>query len=177
MPRLRYTFELCMFLVQLCFKYKSAGKCHGIFLSSGDKCFENICMKGHKTVTTVTMSGSGSSYLEEHDPIARLHFCNLFLQSVQDGEVEPHLVIFSYEPWFLLSGEVNSQNIQEWSAENPGLIHEFPLLDEKIGVWCVMSACCEISTTSREELLSVNNVLCRDTDCIWSGGQRYLASV
>jgi hypothetical protein len=69
-------------------------------------------MKGHKIVTTVTMSGNGSSYLKEHDPIARLHLCNLFLQPVQDGEVEPHLVIFSYEPWFLLSGEVNSQNTQ-----------------------------------------------------------------
>jgi len=54
-------------------------------------------MKGHKIVTTVTMSGNCSSYLKEHDPIARLHFV-MFLQSVQDGEVEPYLVIFSYEP-------------------------------------------------------------------------------
>ena len=98
--------------MQLCFKYESAGKYHGIFLRSGDECFENICVKGHKIVLTVTMSGNGSSYLKERDPLARLYFCNLFLQSVQDGEVEPHLVIFSYEPWFLLSGEVNSQDIQ-----------------------------------------------------------------
>jgi hypothetical protein len=121
------------------------------------------------------MSGNGSSYLKKHDPIARLHFV-MFLQSVQDGEVEPHLVIFSYKPWFLLSGEVNSHDIRYWNAENPGLFHEFPLLDEKIGIWCVISACCEIPTTSREEL-SINNVLCRDTDCIWSGGQCFSASV
>jgi len=69
-------------------------------------------MKGHKIVTTMTMSGNGSSYLKERDPVARLYFCNLFLQSLQDGEVEPHFVVFSYEPWFLLNGEVNSQNIQ-----------------------------------------------------------------
>ena len=35
MPRLGYTVELCLFLVQLCFKYESAGKYHGIFLRSG----------------------------------------------------------------------------------------------------------------------------------------------
>jgi hypothetical protein len=78
-PRLRYTIELCLFLVHLCFKYESAEKCYGIFLSSGDECFENVWMKGHKIVTTVTMSGNGSSYLKEHNPIARLHFCDLFL--------------------------------------------------------------------------------------------------
>jgi len=57
-------------------------------------------MKGHKIVATVTVSGKGSSHLKEHDPITRLHFCNLFLQPVQDGEVEPHLVIFSLNPGF-----------------------------------------------------------------------------
>jgi hypothetical protein len=35
---------------------------------------------------------------------------------------------------------VNSQNNRYWSAENPRLIHELPLHDEGIGVWCVISA-------------------------------------
>jgi hypothetical protein len=78
--------------------------------------------------------------LKEHDPVARIHFCNWFHQSVHDGEVDPQLVFFSYKPWFSLCGEVNSQNNQFWSAENPGLIHELPLHGEKTGVWCVMSA-------------------------------------
>jgi hypothetical protein len=34
---------------------------------------------------------------------------------------------------------VNSQN-RYWSAENPRLIHELPLHDEKIGVLCAISA-------------------------------------
>jgi hypothetical protein len=52
--------------------------------------------------------------------------------SLRDGEVEPHLVIFSYKPWFLLSGEVNCHDIEYWSAENPELFHEFLLLDKKL---------------------------------------------
>jgi hypothetical protein len=35
---------------------------------------------------------------------------------------------------------VNSQNSRHWSAENPGLIHELPLRDENVGVWCAVSA-------------------------------------
>jgi hypothetical protein len=36
---------------------------------------------------------------------------------------------------------VNSQNNRYWSAENPRLIHELPLHDERIGAWCAISAC------------------------------------
>jgi hypothetical protein len=74
--------------------------------------------------------------LKEHDPIARIHFCNWFLQSVHDGEVDAQLVFFSDEAWFSLCGEVNSQNNQYWSAENPGLIHVLSLHDEKTGLVC-----------------------------------------
>jgi hypothetical protein len=35
---------------------------------------------------------------------------------------------------------VNSQNNQHWSAESPRFIHELPLHDEAIGVWCAISA-------------------------------------
>ena len=38
--------------------------------------------------------------LVEHDPDARIHFCNLFLWSVQDGEVDPRLVFFTDEACF-----------------------------------------------------------------------------
>jgi hypothetical protein len=78
--------------------------------------------------------------LKEHDPVARIHFYNWFLQSVHDGEVDPQLVFFSDEAWFSLRGHVNSQNNRHWSAENPGVIHELSLHDEKIGVWCAMNA-------------------------------------
>jgi hypothetical protein len=66
---------------------------------------------------------------------------------------------------------VNSQTNWYWSAENAGLIYKLPLDDEKIGVWCAVHACCEITTISGQELQKVNNVLCLYTECIWSGGQ------
>jgi hypothetical protein len=55
-------------------------------------------------------------------------FLNWFLRSVHDGAFGRHLVCFSREAWFLLHGEVNSQNKWYWSAESPGLIHEYPFL-------------------------------------------------
>jgi hypothetical protein len=69
-----------------------------------------------------------------------VYFCNWFLQSVHDGEVDPQLVFFSGEAWFSIHGEVNSQNNRYWSAENPRFIHELPLHDERIGVWCAINA-------------------------------------
>jgi hypothetical protein len=33
-----------------------------------------------------------------------------------------------------------SHNNRFWSAENPALIHEMPLSDIKVGVWCATSA-------------------------------------
>jgi hypothetical protein len=62
--------------------------------------------------------------LKEHDLVARKNFCNLFLWSVHNGEFDPQLVFFYNETWFSLRGEVNCQNSQYWSAENPRLIHE-----------------------------------------------------
>jgi len=38
--------------------------------------------------------------LMEHDPVARIHFCYLFLWSVQDGEVDPQLVFFTDDACF-----------------------------------------------------------------------------
>jgi hypothetical protein len=47
--------------------------------------------------------------LREHDPVARINFCDWFLQSVHDGEAGPHLVLFSYEAWFSLHGKEFSE--------------------------------------------------------------------
>jgi hypothetical protein len=44
------------------------------------------------------------------------------------------------EAWFHLSGYVNSQNSRYWATENPNELHEQPLHDQKIGVWCGVSA-------------------------------------
>jgi len=61
MHRLTYIAEQRLFLVQLYFKYDSAGKGRRKFFGSGDECFENVCMKGHKTDTTATVKDNGSS--------------------------------------------------------------------------------------------------------------------
>jgi len=82
--------------------------------------------------------------LKEHVLVARIHFCNEFLQSVRD-EAEPRAEFFSYKAWFSLCGQVNSQNSQYWSAENPGLIHEPLFHDEKIGIWWTANASREIT--------------------------------
>jgi hypothetical protein len=157
--------------VQLYFKYESAGKCRKQFLSSGDECFENVCTKGHKIVTTATCKETVAHALKEHDPVARIHFCNWYLQSVRDGEVDPHLVFFSSEAWFSLREEANSQNSRYCSPENQRLIHELPFHGEKLGFWCAMTARREISTISGQELQRANNMLRRD--CFRSGGQHF----
>ncbi|PSN55642.1 hypothetical protein C0J52_04018 [Blattella germanica] len=42
------------------------------------------------------------------DSVARIEFCRWFLQSVNDGSLDPGLTFFSDEAWFTLNGRVNS---------------------------------------------------------------------
>jgi len=81
MPQLRCTVEQQPFLAQMYFVYESAGKCHRKYLSSGDECFESICTNGHKIVKLRTCKAAVVHALKQHDPVARIHFCNQFLQS------------------------------------------------------------------------------------------------
>ena len=79
---------------------------------------------------------------KEHDLAARIRFCNWFLQSVHNGEVDLHCVFFSYKACFLLRREANSQNSRYCSVENPGLMHKFLFHDKKLvfGVQCMQAA-------------------------------------
>lgn len=79
---------------------------------------------------------------KEHDLAARIHFCNQILRSIHNGEVDRHLMFFSYEACILLRREMNSQNSQYWSVENPGLMNELLFHDKKIGFRCLMCASC-----------------------------------
>ncbi|XP_069695687.1 uncharacterized protein [Periplaneta americana] len=78
--------------------------------------------------------------LEPGDAHRRISFCSWFLQSVNDGHLDPQLVMFSDEAWFHLHGRVNTENSRYWSVDNPRLTHESPKHDPKVGVWCVISA-------------------------------------
>jgi hypothetical protein len=70
----------------------------------------------------------------------RMHFCNWFLQAVHDRVLDPKLNIFHCEAWFHLSGYINAQNNRYWSSINPRQVFEVPLHDQKIGVWCAITA-------------------------------------
>jgi hypothetical protein len=51
-------------------------------------------MKGHKTVKTATKNTTVVHAFKEHDPVARINFCDWFLQPVHDGKTDPQLVFF-----------------------------------------------------------------------------------
>jgi hypothetical protein len=46
----------------------------------------------------------------------------------------------SDEAWFHVSGNVNAQNSCIWDTENPHVLHQRPLHEMKVGVWCAVSA-------------------------------------
>jgi hypothetical protein len=48
--------------------------------------------------------------LQPHNPASKVHFCNSFLQSVIEGEIDPQLTFISDEAWFHLQGYINTQN-------------------------------------------------------------------
>ena len=77
--------------------------------------------------------------LKEHDARARLDFCYWLSEFVHRDEDALEYTFFSDEAWFHLSGYVNNQVNRVWSSENPHALHETPLHDMKIGVWCALS--------------------------------------
>jgi len=117
-----------VFLVQLYFKKPSAGKSRRFFCQLKGLVFRKLRNEWATKFLKLRPCKASVFYaLKEHDPVSRIHFCIWFLLSVNDGGFGPHLVCFSREVWFLLRGEVNSQNSWYWSAENPGIIHEHTL--------------------------------------------------
>lgn len=75
-----------------------------------------------------------------HDIPERLHFCQWFLDVLNNNQEALRKTFFTDEAWFYRQGYVNSQNFRTWSAENPHVFVETPLHPEKIGVWAAISA-------------------------------------
>lgn len=79
--------------------------------------------------------------LKSADAPQRFEFCNwLFNEIVMNG-LDLDFFFMSDEAWFHLNGYVNSQNNRFWASENPYHFHQTPLHDQKVGVWCAVSAC------------------------------------
>jgi len=56
LPRFKYSAEQRMFVVQLFFRYGSAGKCRRNFLISADEWFHSVCTKGSKLSSCSVMA-------------------------------------------------------------------------------------------------------------------------
>ena len=50
-----------------------------------------------------------------------------------------HKIFFSDEAHVTLGGYVNKQNDRIWGYENPQVIEERPLHQEKVTLWCALS--------------------------------------
>ena len=59
---------------------------------------------------------------------------------VNDGSMYPKLIFFTDEAWFYLNDHVSSKSNRYYSAENPDIVNERPLHDQKVGVWCAVNA-------------------------------------
>jgi sulfur relay (sulfurtransferase) complex TusBCD TusD component (DsrE family) len=74
--------------------------------------------------------------LQPLNPAGRVHFCNWFLQSVVEGEIDSQLTFFPDEAWFHLQGYMNTQDNSYWNSQNPDLTQEGSLHPVKVCVWC-----------------------------------------
>ena len=74
------------------------------------------------------------------DKPRRLEWAQRVIEMAEDDEQFWNKIIMSDEAHFTLNGTVNKQNCRIYATENPQEIQEVPLHDEKVTVWCGVSA-------------------------------------
>ncbi|GFG40733.1 hypothetical protein Cfor_01122, partial [Coptotermes formosanus] len=160
MARVRYTIEEYVYLVQMNFKYESARKCRRKFrcqllgeplpsrqtiqylvnkLTTGSLVDKKPDKKG--TVLTEEKLEEIGARLETSARkslrrLAQACFESICTKVTKLLTLRPYKTTVDHSLRFSLRGEVNSQNNKYRSAENPRLIHEFPLRDGKICLAC-----------------------------------------
>lgn len=70
------------------------------------------------------------------DKPRRLAYANFVINMAQTEVGFWRNIIMSDEAHFMLSGAVNKHNSRYYATENPEIIHEEPLHDQKVSVWC-----------------------------------------
>jgi hypothetical protein len=50
------------------------------------------------------------AFIATKRPSCRINFCSWFIQSVNEGALDPQLLFFTAEAWFYLNGDVNMYN-------------------------------------------------------------------
>jgi hypothetical protein len=73
--------------------------------------------------------------IEERNYKRRKHFCNWYLQAVNDSVLYSELIFFTNKAWY-----ISAQNNMYWSSINLRQAFEVPLHDQKIGVQCAITA-------------------------------------
>ena len=77
--------------------------------------------------------------LNPRDYQQRLSFCQTILDMFEKNE--DLTLVMSDESHFHLNGTVNKQNFQYWASENPRELHQRPLHNPKVTVWCGLGKC------------------------------------
>ena len=79
-------------------------------------------------------------HLSDRDKTARLEFCHRIMELITQDPTLINNLVMSDEAHFHLSGTVNKQNMRYWAQNNPCELHQRPLHDPKVTVWCAVSA-------------------------------------
>ena len=67
----------------------------------------------------------------------RLQFCH-FREILDENPDLPNSLLMSNEALFHFHGTVNNQNFRYWPHANPHELHQRPIYDPKVTVWCAV---------------------------------------